>query len=1044
MKSFMKTPRSSPFTRLALTTAALLIAHSSQAASDTWSGAIDGNWSTPTNWGAAAPGATSGTTNTDTATFNINPTNKIITIDTGRNLQSILFDTASAGSYTIGSLGVNGGNTLNLTSAGTITISSTVPDGTVETFNAPLSLAGSYKLDNQSTGTARFAIAGNITNTATSTLTIATAASGASGANILSGVISDGTGVMSLLIGSPFSAGSGVGSVEISGANTYSGQTKLNLGATGVLTMSGSNSSAGTTYIQHGILNLNSASNGGLASGTLSMEAGTLQAQTAAAGTLSNAISLLNNSTVNGAQSITFNGDFTNGTTTKSLTNGITSGSLTLNGKVNLGSLTSSGSNLVLIGTGNTVVNGVVQDYSGGVGSAAGSLTLNPTTGGLITLNGTNTYTGVTTLYGAGKVSVAGIGNTGASSNLGANGTINIGSTTTAGTLVYTGTGETSNKVINLSGTTGGATLDQSGTGNLKFTSALTATGVGIKTLTLQGSTAGTGEIKGAIIDSTSATKLTKLGTGTWTLSGANTYTGATTVSGGTLVLDTVNGGSLSTTTPVTIGTGGNFAINGAAGPASPTAITLASLATTSLTGTGLGINMLTLNNGVNLSASTLTSGGLTLVRGNRLGLDATGTAGSANVTFSTAPTLVGSGSAGTSTVGVVAYMLGDTSASGTGTGFVTYDATKGLRLITSSEQTSSITAGSNVKLTGSTAAATATVNSLEISSGGGITGTNTITIGNDALLVSGANSGSAGSFASNGSTDLYVIANSDLTVAGNITLGSVTNTIYKLGSGTLTVNGGGNPNGNIVVDAGTFNLSAGTGKVRSITVNGGTFKFQSGTNMQIANNGLTVNTGGIADLNGTTQSAIILNGAGTVTNTAGTATTLIANSGTFSGSITSNLNVSKLTTGTLTLSGANTYSGSTTVSAGTLTLADSGSLTFYIGANGVNNGVTGAGTAAFNGTFAFDLSGASLVDGNSWTIANVTVQSFAGSFAVQGFTENSNVWTNGSGLSFSEATGVLSYMAVPEPSTYALLASFGTLLFALGYRRNTRLARTA
>ena len=55
---------------------------------------------------------------------------------------------------------------------------------------------------------------------------------------------------------------------------------------------------------------------------------------------------------------------------------------------------------------------------------------------------------------------------------------------------------------------------------------------------------------------------------------------------------------------------------------------------------------------------------------GNRLGLDAVGTAGSTNVTFSTTPTLVNAaGTAGTSTVGVVANMIGDTSASGSGTG---------------------------------------------------------------------------------------------------------------------------------------------------------------------------------------------------------------------------------------------------------------------------------------------------------------------------------------------------------------------------------------
>lgn len=173
---------------------------------------------------------------------------------------------------------------------------------------------------------------------------------------------------------------------------------------------------------------------------------------------------------------------------------------------------------------------------------------------GTLVFTAANTYTGKTSIQ-QGAVSVSSINSVAggtAGSNLGApvtaaNGTLDMGATTTTGALIYTGAGETTDRVVNLAGTTGGGTLDQSGTGVVKFTSDLTATGAGSKVLTLQGSTAGTGEISGAIVDNsvTNTTGVTKNGTGTWVLSGTNTYTGATTVNGGTLQVGASGTGSI-------------------------------------------------------------------------------------------------------------------------------------------------------------------------------------------------------------------------------------------------------------------------------------------------------------------------------------------------------------------------------------------------------------------------------------------------------------------------------------------------------------------
>ena len=120
--------------------------------------------------------------------------------------------------------------------------------------------------------------------------------------------------------------------------------------------------------------------------------------------------------------------------------------------------------------------------------------------------------------------------------------------------------------------------------------------------------------------------------------------------------------------------------------------------------------------------------------------------------------------------------------------------------------------------------------------------------------------------------------------------------------------------------------------------------------------------------------------------------------------------------------SASSTYTGSITLAqeAGqqvVMVLSTNANLNFVIGANGVNNSVSGTGSATFDGVFVFDLTGASTAIGASWTIADVSSQSFGASFSVDGFQGLGSLWFLDAGdayYQFDTASGVLSVIEAP------------------------------
>jgi fibronectin-binding autotransporter adhesin len=250
------------------------------------------------------------------------------------------------------------------------------------------------------------------------------------------------------------------------------------------------------------------------------------------------------------------------------------------------------------------------QSLSAGVHNVIMSGTISETTaptilqkggaGGYMTLSANNTFSGQMRIQ-TGGVIIPRFGNVGEASPMGMSLTPpRVGNGVADGEIIYTGSGETTNRQFQLGSNTasngGGSRVSNNGTGAIVFSSGTfnLAGWTNVNTaryLTLAGTNTGDNRIDGVIQDNNGtagAIALKKVGSGKWILGGTNTYTAGTEVNAGTLI---VTGSLSSTGSPVQVLSGATLGGTGVIGSAATVSGIVAP-------GSG-GIGTLTFSNGL-------------------------------------------------------------------------------------------------------------------------------------------------------------------------------------------------------------------------------------------------------------------------------------------------------------------------------------------------------------------------------------------------------------------------------------------------------------
>ncbi len=850
---------------------------------------------------------------------------------------------------------------------------------------------GTLKLDTAAT------IANNFTveNVAANTIDID------GNAATLSGVFS-GAGPLT------FTDSVGGGNATISNsANTFTGITTINSGAT--LSLSGAGmiaTSAGV--VDNGTFNIAPTTAGASiislsGAGTVALGTQTLTV-TSGAGTFSGIISGTGSLAVaGGTQALSGANTYSGGTTISA-------------GTLQIGAGAASGSILGNVADAGTLAFDRTDDITfGGVVSGTGGLSLVGT--GNVTLTAANTFTGTTTIT-SGTLVLSSTGSI-AGSSVADSGVFDISQTAGASIKSLLGTGTVQLGAQTLTLTAGSGTFSGviAGSGNLviaggtellsgvnTYTGTTTVTGGTLAlgsatvannitddgTVAFQASPSGSVAMSGVISGTGAVNQIT----GNTTLSAAQTYTGLTTISGGTLALS--GAGSIASSSGLV--DNGTFEIDA----------TTSDVALTSLSGSGSvllgGTNLILSNASGTFSGVISGSGGLeilggkeTLAGANTL-TGATTIAGGATLLLTDPESLAGSHVAdnGTLDISSVTANGGATTTSIVslgGTGAVLLGP-KTLILTGAADTFSGTISGTGgLTVTGGTETLT-----------GANTYTGTTTIVSGTLALAGAGSlASTGTVVASGVLDI-----SGVTAGPTVTLGSLGGT------------------GTVVLGAENLNLSAGsttfTGAISGtgqLIVSGGT-QVLSGTNSY---------TGGTAIIAGTLQIGAGTASGSIVGNVAdgGTLAFDRTDSSTFGGTISGTGSLVQAGSGTTILTADNTYAGGTTISAGTLQIGNGAA------SGAITGDVTDNGTLAFGRsdttTFAGTISGTGGVTQVSGTTVLTAIENYTGATVIDA--QAGLTLTGTASIASSSGVtdnGTLDVSATTAPLQIASLAGTGTL----------------